>query len=149
MSHANAAGRAIEILLVEDNPGDVHLTLEALKDARIANTVHAVPDGDAALRFLRSEREFSGVKRPDLVLLDLSLPRMDGHEVLARMRDDSSLQEIPVVVLTSSDRESDVAASYELKANCHVTKPVDADDFVSVIRSITAFWFRIVEIPPA
>lgn len=147
MHQARDSARSIEILLVEDNPGDVHLTLEALKDARVSNTVHSVTDGEAAMRYLHSEGEFTGAARPDLILLDLNLPRMDGHEVLAQLKRDPLTQTIPVVVLTSSDREADVVASYELQANCHVTKPVEADDFVSMIRSITEFWFGIAQLP--
>jgi CheY-like chemotaxis protein len=143
MKHA----RSIEILLVEDNPGDVYLTKSALRDARIANTVHTVQDGEAALRFLRREGEYAGVVRPDLVLLDLNLPRKDGHQVLAEMRGDPLTKLIPVVVLTSSARASDVTVAYELQANCYVTKPVGVDEFLKVVGSISEFWFQIVEFP--
>jgi two-component system response regulator len=143
MKHA----RSIEILLVEDNPGDVYLTKSALRDARIANTVHTVQDGEAALRFLRREGEYAGVVRPDLVLLDLNLPLKDGHQVLAEMRGDPLTKLIPVVVLTSSARASDVTVAYELQANCYVTKPVGVDEFLKVVGSISEFWFQIVEFP--
>ena len=139
--------RRIEILLVEDNPGDVHLTLEAFKDARIENTVHVVSDGEDALRFLRREDGHGDAPRPDLVLLDLNLPRKNGHEVLAEIRADPAINRLPVVVLTSSDRDSDVDASYGLNANCYITKPISVDDFTTVVRSISDFWFRIVRLP--
>jgi len=139
--------RSIEILLVEDNPGDVHLTKSALREARIANTVHTVHDGEAALRFLRREGEHADAVRPDLVILDLNLPRKDGHQVLAEMREDPLTKAIPVVVLTSSERAADVAAAYELQANCYVTKPVGVEEFLQVLGSISEFWFQIVALP--
>lgn len=141
------ARRAIEILLVEDNPGDVHLILEALKDARIDNEVHIVADGEAALRYLRRQGEFTEASRPHLILLDLNLPRKDGHEVLAELRNDPPIRSIPVVVLTSSERSTDIVTSYELHANCYVTKPTGVDDFLDVVRSISDFWFDIVALP--
>jgi CheY-like chemotaxis protein len=137
----------IEILLVEDNPGDVRLTQEVLKDGRILNTLHVVGDGAEALAFLRREGEFADAPRPDLVLLDLNLPKMDGREVLAVVKSDPDLRRIPVVVLTTSSSEIDVMTSYDLHANCYITKPVDLDQFVKVVRSIEDFWLAIVRLP--
>lgn len=138
----------IEILLVEDNPGDVRLTREALREAKVANNLHVAPDGVAALAFLRREGEFADAVRPDVILLDLNLPRKDGREVLAEVKDDAELRTIPVVVLTSSKAEQDVVRAYDLHANCYVTKPVDFDQFITVVKSIEDFWFTIVKLPP-
>ncbi len=142
----NTHGR-IEILLVEDNPGDVRLTQEVLKDGRIANTLRVVNDGVAALEYLRCEGEFADMSRPDLVLLDLNLPKMDGRDVLAAIKGDSDLRSIPVVVLTTSAAEVDILKAYDLHANCYITKPVDLNDFVEVVRSIEDFWLAIVKLP--
>jgi chemotaxis family two-component system response regulator Rcp1 len=144
---APGARRTIELLLVEDNPGDVHLILEALKDARIDSRVHIVEDGEAALRFLRREGEHTQASRPHLILLDLNRPRKDGHEVLAELRSDPAIKSIPVVVLTSSERSSDIVTSYELHANCYITKPTSVEDFLDVVRSISDFWFDVVALP--
>lgn len=141
--------QGIEVLLVEDNPGDVRLTKEALKEAKVRNNLHVVEDGVAALHFLRREGEFSGVPRPDLILLDLNLPKKDGREVLEEIKADSALKTIPVVVLTTSHAEEDIVRSYNLHANCYVTKPVDLDQFIRIVKSIEDFWLTIVRLPPA
>lgn len=139
---------SIDILLVEDNPGDVLLTRTALKDAKIANTLHVVDTGDDALRFLRREPPFGNAVRPDLVLLDLNLPRRSGTEVLEVVKTDPALRRIPIVVLTSSEAETDIVRSYDLHANCYVAKPLGAESFFEVIRSIEDFWLAIVRLPP-
>lgn len=138
----------IDILLVEDNPGDVRLTKEALKDATMKSNVHVVTDGEEAMSFLNQEGDFAEVPRPDLILLDLNLPRKDGREVLEEIKADDRLKMIPVVVLTTSEAEQDIARVYELHANCYITKPVDLDRFMDVIRTIEEFWFRVVRLPP-
>lgn len=138
----------IEILLVEDNPADVDLTQETLAYAKIRNRLHVVNDGEAALAYLRREGRYATAVRPDLILLDLNLPRKDGREVLEELKADPDLRSIPVVVLTSSDAEKDVVRSYDLGANCYVTKPVDLDQFANVVRTIEDFWFIVVKLPP-
>lgn len=140
-------GRAIEILLVEDNPGDVRLTIEGLKESKVRNNLHVASDGVEAMAFLRREGQHASAVRPDLILLDLNLPRMDGREVLAELKSDPKLKTIPVVVLTTSNAEQDVLRSYELQANCYITKPVDLEKFISVVKSIEDFWFTIVTLP--
>jgi two-component system, chemotaxis family, response regulator Rcp1 len=140
-------GRPIEILLVEDNPGDVRLTIEALKEAKVRNHLSVAKDGVEALAFLRREGSYTDVARPDLILLDLNLPRKDGREVLAEIKADASLRAIPVVILTTSRAEQDVLRSYELHANCYITKPVDLDQFITVVKSIESFWLTIVTLP--
>jgi len=140
--------RPIEILLVEDNPGDVRLTQEALKDAKVMNHLYVAKDGEEALEFLRCQGRHAGAVRPDLVLLDLNLPRKDGREVLAEMKNDPDLRRIPVVVLTSSRGEEDVVRTYDLHANCYITKPVDVDRFFEVVQSIEDFWLAVVKLPP-
>jgi CheY-like chemotaxis protein len=137
----------IEILLVEDNPGDVRLTREVLKEGRIHNTLNVVSDGVEALRFLRREGEHANAAPQDLILLDLNLPKLDGREVLAVIKADPALQRIPVVVLTTSAAEIDIVGAYDLHANCYITKPVDLDQFVNVVRSIEDFWLAIVRLP--
>lgn len=137
----------IEILLVEDNPADVDLTKETLAYAKIRNRLHVVRDGEEALAFLRREEPFTNVQRPDVILLDLNLPRKDGREVLQELKLDPELRSIPVVVLTSSDAEKDVVRSYDLGANCYITKPVDLDQFADVVRTIEDFWFVVVKLP--
>jgi two-component system, chemotaxis family, response regulator Rcp1 len=144
----HSQGRPVEILLVEDNPGDVRLTREALAEGKVRNNLYVAVDGVKALEFLRREGEYAGAVRPDLVLLDLNLPRKDGREVLAEIKADPALRYIPVVILTSSEAESDIARAYDLHANCYVTKPVDLDQFIHVVRSIEDFWFSIVKLPP-
>lgn len=140
--------RKIEILLVEDNPGDVRLTVEALKDGRVRNSLSVVGDGVEAIDFLRKQGRFTDVPRPDLILLDLNLPRKDGREVLEEIKGDHSLRCIPVVVLTTSQAEEDILRVYNHNANCYISKPVDFDQFMKIIRSIEDFWLTIVKLPP-
>jgi chemotaxis family two-component system response regulator Rcp1 len=137
----------IEILLVEDNPGDVRLTKEALKDAKILNNLSVAVDGMQALMFLRRCEPYCEAPRPDLILLDLNLPKLSGQEVLAAIKADQCLKCIPVVILTSSSAEQDIMRSYNLHANCYITKPVDLDQFIEVVKSIEHFWLRIVKLP--
>jgi CheY-like chemotaxis protein len=139
--------RPIEILLVEDNPGDARLTQEALKEGKVRNNLHHARDGVEAMQFLLREGEHKDKPRPDLVLLDLNLPRKDGREVLADMRKNPELKTIPVVVLTTSEAEQDVVRTYELCANCYITKPVDLEKFITIVRSIEDFWLTIVRLP--
>jgi len=143
-----APGEPVQILLVEDSPGDIRLTREVLRDAKIANELHIVGDGDAAMKFLRREDEHSDAPRPDLILLDLNLPRKDGREVLGELKEDAELHRIPVIVLTTSAAEQDILRSYDLQAACYITKPIDLDEFIAVVRSIEAFWLSIVRLPP-
>jgi CheY-like chemotaxis protein len=143
----NARRRTATILMVEDDEGDVRLTREALRDGKVANELHVVADGESALAFLRREGPYADAPRPDLVLLDLNLPRMTGHEVLAAVRADPELHTIPVTVLTTSSRDEDVVRSYELHVNAYVTKPVGLDEFLQVVREIEDFWFELVRIP--
>ncbi|HMM42976.1 MAG TPA: response regulator [Thermomicrobiales bacterium] len=148
MTHDDWAGiDPIDILLVEDSPADVDLTREALEDAKVRNTLHVVNDGVAAMEFLRQEGDYADAPRPDLILLDLNLPKKDGREVLADVKADPALRRIPVVVLTTSEAEQDILRSYDLHANCYVTKPVDLEQFISVIKSIEKFWLVIVKLP--
>ena len=140
--------QGIEILLVEDNPGDVRLTREALKDGKIVNNLHVAEDGVDALAFLRREGKYHNAVRPELILLDLNLPKKDGREVLAEIKADKELKRIPVVILTSSAAEQDIVKSYNLHANCYVTKPVDLDQFINVVKSIEHFWLTVVKLPP-
>ena len=140
-------GNSIEILLVEDNPGDVRLTQEVLRGGKLHNNLHVVEDGIEALAFLRRVGNYTDAPRPDLVLLDLNLPKKDGREVLAEIKADSDLKRIPVVVLTTSKAEEDVFKAYDLHANCYITKPVDLDQFITVVRSVEEFWFTIVKLP--
>ena len=148
MTHDDWAGiDPIDILLVEDSPADVDLTREALEDAKVRNTLHVVNDGVAAMEFLRQEGDYANAPRPDLILLDLNLPKKDGREVLADVKADPALRRIPVVVLTTSEAEQDILRSYDLHANCYVTKPVDLEQFISVIKSIEKFWLVIVKLP--
>ncbi len=142
------ACRPIEILMVEDNPGDIRLTVEALKEAKVRNNLHTVEDGVEALAFLRREGRYAEVPRPDLVLLDLNLPKMNGREVLAEIKEDPDLRRIPVVILTVSQAEQDIVKSYNLHANCYITKPVDLDQFLEVVKSIENFWLTVVKLPP-
>lgn len=138
----------IEILLVEDSPSDVRLTREALKDAKILNNLHVASDGEEAMEFLHRTGRYADAVRPDLVLLDLNLPRKDGREVLAEMKADEELRRIPVVVLTTSRSEEDVLRAYDLHANCFITKPVGLDQFLRIVESIHGFWLSIVTLPP-
>ena len=139
---------SVEILLVEDNLGDIRLTQVALKDSKIANTLNVVKDGVDALAYLRREGPFANAVRPDIILLDLNLPRKDGREVLEEIKADDSLRRIPVVVLTTSSADEDIVRSYNLHANCFITKPVDLNSFVTIVKSIEHFWFQIVKLPP-
>jgi two-component system response regulator len=147
MSRKNA-GVPVDILLVEDNPGDVRLTKEALIGAKVLNEIYVVKDGVEAMEFLRKEGSFAHVPVPGLILLDLNLPRKDGREVLAEIKMDPKLKRIPVVILTSSQAEEDIFKSYDLHANCYVTKPVDLNRFVEIMHSLDEFWFSIVKLPP-
>jgi chemotaxis family two-component system response regulator Rcp1 len=139
--------RPIEILLVEDNAGDVRLTMEALKEGRLVNHVSVANDGVEALAFLRQKGKYAAEPRPDLILLDLNLPRKDGREVLAEIKEDDELKHIPVVVLTTSTAEHDVLKSYDLHANCYIKKPVDLEQFFEVVKSVGDFWFSLVILP--
>jgi two-component system, chemotaxis family, response regulator Rcp1 len=139
--------QAFEILLVEDSPGDVRLTREALKDAKVHINVNVARDGVEAMEFLRREGKYEGVPRPDLILLDLNLPRKSGREVLEEVKGDAALMSIPVVVLTTSESEQDILRSYLLHANCFITKPVDFEGFLKVVRSIDSFWLSVVTLP--
>ena len=148
MARMREVGGPIEILLVEDNPGDVRLTREALTANNIRNTLHVVADGVQALAFLRKQGKHAEAPRPNLILLDLNLPKKDGREVLAEIKGNGDLRRIPVVVLTTSGAEEDILKAYDLNANCYVTKPVDLDSFIKVVKSIESFWVTIVELPP-
>ena len=141
-------GDLIEILLVEDNPGDVRLVREVFKDAKVANSIHVAEDGVEAMAFLRNEGKFAGAVRPDLILLDLNLPKKDGREVLSEIKTDDALKRIPVIVLTTSSAEEDILKSYSEYANSYITKPIDLGQFIDVIRSIEDFWLTIVKLPP-
>jgi two-component system, chemotaxis family, response regulator Rcp1 len=139
----------IKILLIEDNPGDVDLTREALETSKIYNMLSVVNDGEEAINFLRKKERYTNAKRPDLVLLDLNLPKKSGREVLAEIKSDRNLMQIPVVILTSSRDEEDILKSYNLHANCYITKPIDLKQFIKVVQSIEDFWFTIVKLPPS
>ncbi len=140
--------RPIEILLVEDNPGDVRLTKEALKEGKVMNILNTVEDGEEALAYLRRQGAYAQATRPDLVLLDLNLPRKSGREVLAEIKEDPDLKRIPVVILTVSEAEQDIIKSYNLHANCYITKPVNLEQFIDVVKSIEDFWLTVVLLPP-
>lgn len=141
--------RLIQILLVEDSPGDVLLTREALREGRVANELNVVGDGEQALRYLRREGEYADRVRPDIVLLDLNLPRKDGREVLEEVKADPELRRIPVIVLTTSNRDEDVVRAYDAHANSYIRKPVDLEKFMRVVRSIEDYWVGFVVLPPA
>jgi len=141
-------GIPIRILLVEDNGADVRLTREALKEGRVANRLDVVEDGVEAMDYLRQRGAYAAALRPDLILLDLNLPRMNGMEVLAEVKCNQDLKRIPIIVLTTSDAEQDILKTYDLHANCYITKPIDLDKFMDVIKVIEAFWFTIVKLPP-
>lgn len=141
--------KPIEILLIEDSPSDADLTIETLSEAKILNNLHVVEDGVEALAFLRREEPYAQMPRPDLILLDLNLPRKDGREVLAEIKSDPNLEIIPVVVLTTSAAEEDILKSYKLHANCYVTKPVGLDEFIKMVKLIEFFWLAAVKLPPA
>lgn len=147
-SNAYEAGKPIDILLVEDNPGDADLAKEALDSSKVRNRLFIVDDGVKAMEFLRKEGEYQGVPKPDLILLDLNLPRMDGRQVLAEVKRDQNLRMIPIVILTTSSAEEDILRSYNLHANCYITKPIDLNQFMKVVRTIEDFWLTIVRLPP-
>jgi chemotaxis family two-component system response regulator Rcp1 len=136
-----------DILLVEDNPGDIRLAQEAFKESKIHNNLHVVGDGEEALAYLRKEGKYEKATRPDLILLDLNLPRKDGREVLREIKNDPALKRIPVAVLTTSSAEEDILKSYDLHANCYITKPIDLNQFITVVQSFENFWFTIVTLP--
>ncbi len=138
----------VKILLVEDNVADARLTLESLKDCKVLNELSFVSDGAEAIEFLYRRGKYHSAPRPDLILLDLNLPRKNGGEVLALIKGDPDLKSIPVVILTSSSSERDIASSYNLHANCYITKPIDLDEFAEVVRAVEGFWFSIVKLPP-
>jgi len=141
-------GKRVEILLCEDNLGDQRLTIEAFKDSKMCNKLHVVGDGIEALAFLRKEGKYVNVPTPDLILLDLNMPKKDGREVLAEIKTDKAFKRIPVVILTTSQEETDILKTYNLHANCYITKPVDLDQFLQMVRSMENFWFSIVKLPP-
>jgi len=145
---ARNSGRPINILLVEDNPGDARLTVEALREGKVRNELWVVGDGVEAMAFLRRENNHNGAPRPDLILLDLNLPRKDGRQVLEEIKQDPDLRRIPVLILTTSRAEKDILASYNLHANCYIAKPVDLDEFMEVVKGIQDFWLTIVKLPP-
>jgi len=145
--NSRTGSKPVEILLVEDNPGDVRLTKEVLMEGKVRNNLQVVGDGVEAMAFLRREHSYAKAPRPDLILLDLNLPKKDGREVLQEIKADRQLKRIPVVVLTTSDADEDILRSYDLRANCYITKPVDLDQFIRVIRSIETFWLTIVTLP--
>ena len=142
-------GKPIEILLVEDNPDDALLTVETLHEGKIVNNVTVVEDGEEAIHFLRRKGKYASALRPDLILLDLQLPKKNGREVLAEIKEDDDLRRIPVVILTTSSSEKDVFESYNLRANCYVTKPIDLDEFIDAVRKIEDFWLALVKLPAA
>jgi len=144
---AKTSGRPVEILLVEDNPAHADLTREALREGKVNNNLHVAGDGEEAMDFLYRRGKFSGASRPDIILLDLNLPRKDGREVLAEVKSDPSLRNIPVVIMTTSSAEEDIAKSYQLNVNCYITKPVDMEKFIDVVKAIDHFWFSIVSLP--
>ena len=139
--------KPIDILLVEDNPGDVRLTREALKEGKLLNNLYVAGDGIEALEFLRNQGQYALSPYPDIILLDLNLPKMDGRELLAIIKSDPNLRRIPVVILTTSKAEEDIIKTYDLHANCYITKPVDLDQFITVVKSVEEFWFTIVKLP--
>ncbi len=140
-------GKPVEILLVDDNPGDVRLTEEVLREQKMRNVLHSVSDGEEAMAFLRRQGKFKDAPRPDLILLDLNLPKKDGREVLAEIKQDEELKLLPVVILTTSQAEEDVLKAYGLHANCYITKPVDLEQLITVVRNIKEFWLTIVTLP--
>ncbi len=148
MNVENKTEKSIDILLVEDNPGDIRMTREVLIESKIRNALHVVTNGEDAMDFLYQRGKYEQAARPGLILLDLNLPKKDGREVLAEIKTNESLRRIPVVVLTTSAAEEDVFVSYGYHANCYITKPVDLDQFIKVVRSIEDFWFTIVKLPP-
>ena len=148
MTRKHGEAPPVEILLVEDNPGDYRLTQEALREGKVYNNLHWAKDGEEALEFLHQSGKYAGVPRPDIILLDLNLPKKDGRQVLSEIKSDEELRPIPVVILTTSQAEEDVLRSYDLHANCYVTKPVDLEKFITVVQSIDRFWLTIATLPP-
>ncbi|HEY1189670.1 MAG TPA: response regulator [Gemmata sp.] len=146
---ANGTNRPVEILLVEDNPADIELAREGLAEGKVRNNLHVVTDGEQAMAFLRRREPYAGAPRPDVVLLDLNLPRKDGREVLEEVKGDERLKTIPVVIMTSSRQEEDILRSYRLHANCYITKPLRLQQFLDVVRGIEHFWLTIVTLPGA
>ncbi len=140
--------KPIEILLVDDSPGDVRLAVETLKESKVCNQLSVVNDGVEAMAFLRKEGKYKGAARPDLILLDLNMPRKDGREVLAEVKNDPDLRRIPVVVLTISKADEDILKAYNLYANCYITKPIDIEQFTKIVSAVEDFWFSIVKLPP-
>jgi chemotaxis family two-component system response regulator Rcp1 len=147
MNHNSNAWQSIEILLVEDNPGDVDLTKEALESAKVRNRLNIVDDGAKAIDFLFKRGEYANAPRPDIILLDLNLPKKDGRQVLEEIKADPQLADIPIVILTTSQAEEDILRSYQLHANCYITKPVDFKQFMLVVKSIEDFWLTVVKLP--
>ena len=141
-------GSTVEILLVEDNPGDVRLTIEALKESKILNNLNVVDDGIEAMAYLNKEGKYKDRPHPDLIILDLNLPRKDGREVLEEIKEHKNFKRIPIVILTISEAEEDILKTYQLHANCFITKPVDINQFIKVVKSVSNFWFSIVKLPP-
>jgi CheY-like chemotaxis protein len=148
MTGTDRLAEPVEILLAEDNPGDAKLTRKALEQGKVINNLHVVTDGVDAMAYLRQEGEYADKPRPDLVLLDLNMPRKDGREVLQDIKSDEDLRRIPVVVMTSSEAEEDIVQSYDLHANAYVTKPIDFDGFLDVVGSLEDFWLSVVKMPP-
>src|ERR1051326_7118814 len=140
--------KPVEVLRVEDNPGDVRLTMEALQEGKVYNQLHVASDGVEALAFMRREGRYAEAPRPDLILLDLNLPKKDGREVLEEIKNDPDLRRIPVVILTTSQAEQDILKSYNLHANCYITKPVDLEQFIMVVKTVDCFWLSVVKLPP-
>ncbi|WJI10118.1 response regulator [Methanobacterium sp. CWC-01] len=147
-SAENPLGKMVEILLIEDNPGDIRLVKEVFKDAKLNNNLQVALDGEEAIKMLRQEGEYFKTPRPDLILLDLNLPKKNGREVLREIKEDDKLKCIPVVILTTSNAEEDLIETYKRDANCYITKPVDLDEFIKVVKSIQNFWLEIVKLPP-
>lgn len=147
MKTIGGIGALTDVLLVEDSPGDVRLTLEAFRDANTLVNLHVATDGADAMAFLRRTGSHVGAPRPDLILLDLNLPKMDGREVLAHIKEDENLKMIPTVILTTSEAEADIVKSYQLRANCYLTKPVQLDEFEGLVKSINDFWFTRAKLP--
>jgi chemotaxis family two-component system response regulator Rcp1 len=148
LNYSFTTGRPIEIMLVEDSPGDVRLIVEAFRENKLRNNLDVVEDGVEALAFLHREGKYAEAPRPDLILLDLNLPKKDGREVLAEIKADETFRRIPVVILTTSKAEEDILKAYDLNANCYITKPVGLDQFIKVVKSIKEFWLTIVKLPP-
>jgi CheY-like chemotaxis protein len=146
--NSTSGGRPIQILLAEDNPDDIELTVEALKDSRVRNRLIVVKDGEEAISYLQGKGKYQHALRPDLILLDLNMPKKNGRDVLREIKNDPRLKRIPVVILTTSQAEEDIAHTYDLHANCYITKPVDFNQFLKVVKSIEDFWLTVVKLPP-